>query len=275
MTAAARPRTVAGPPRLGPILHFVEHRLLLYRRAWRGSAISSFLTPILFLASMGLGLGGIVDGGAGGAGGALGVPYLVFLAPGLLAGTAMQTAAGECTFPVMSGFLWSKNFLAAHASPLRPIEIAIGYFAWVAFRLLLVCGIYTAIIVAFGAAASPLVVLAIPAAVLTGLAFATPITAYAATQRETQGFNALFRFGITPLFIFSGTFFPIEGLPAVLQPIAWLTPLFHGVSLSRSLALGTALDEPVATIAHVGYLVALALIGAWWAARTFERRLER
>lgn len=267
-----RDLTTGGPPRLDGIRRVAEHRILLYRRAWRGSAASSFLTPVLFLASLGLGLGGLVD--AGGSPG-LGVPYLVFLAPGLLAGTAMQTAAGEATFPVMGSFLWSRNFLAMHATPLRPVEIALGYFAWVALRLLLVTAVYTGVIVAFGAAASPLVALAIPAAVLTGLAFAAPIAAYSATQRETEGFNALFRFGITPLFIFSGTFFPVESLPGFLQPVAWATPLFHGVSLTRTLALGTALDAPLVTLAHVGYLVALAAAGSVAATIAFRRRLER
>ncbi len=249
----------------------VEHRLLLYRRSWRGSVISSFLTPTLFLASIGLGLGGLVDA----RGPVLGVPYVVFLAPGLLAGTAMQTAAGEATFPVMSGFLWSRSFLAMIATPIGPRQIAIGYLCWVALRLTFVCTVYTAIIVAFSAAASPLVVLAIPAGVLTGLAFAAPIAAYSATQRETQGFNALFRFGITPLFIFSGTFFPIEQLPWFLQPVAWLTPLFHGVSLARDLALGTIGEHPLVTVVHVVYLVGLLALGAWLAVVTFTRRLER
>jgi lipooligosaccharide transport system permease protein len=253
------------------IRHVVEHRLLLYRRSWRGSVISSFLTPTLFLASIGLGLGGLVDAH----GSALGVPYVVFLAPGLLAGTAMQTAAGEATFPVMSGFLWSRSFQAMVVTPIGPIQIALGYLCWVALRLAFVCAVYTLIIVAFGAAASPLVVLAIPAGVLTGLAFAAPIAAYSATQRETQGFNALFRFGITPLFIFSGTFFPIDQLPIFLQPVAWLTPLFHGVSLARDLALGTIGAHPLLTVVHVGYLVGLVVLGAWLAVVAFTRRLER
>src|SRR2546422_4800524 len=91
----------------------------------------------------------------------------------------------------------------------------------------------------FGAAASPLIVLGIPAAALTGMAFATPIAAFAATQRTPEKFNAIFRFGITPLFLFSGTFYPVESLPSFIQPLAWITPLYHGVALARGLSLGT------------------------------------
>ena len=251
-------------------VHVVEHRLLLYRRSWRGSVMSSFLSPILFLSSIGLGLGGFVDASRT----PLGVPYIVFLAPGLVAATAMQTAASEATFPVMSGFLWSRSFLAMTVTPIGPRDIALGYLGWVGLRLVFVASIFTLIVVGFGAARSPSVVLGIPAAVLTGLAFAAPIAAYSATQRDTQGFNALFRFGITPLFLFSGTFFPIEGLPAFLQPVAWLTPLFHGVALTRDLALGSAAAQPVATLVHVGYLVALTALGMALAVRAFRRRLE-
>lgn len=271
MTALRASALRLGNPGFDGVLRVVEHRLLLYRRSWRGSVISSFLTPTLFLASIGLGLGGLVDA----RGSALGVPYVVFLAPGLLAGTAMQTAAGEATFPVMSGFLWSRSFQAMAVTPLGPRQIAVGFLCWVGLRLAFVCAVYVAIIAAFDAAASPLVVLAIPAGVLTGLAFAAPIAAYSATQRETQGFNALFRFGITPLFIFSGTFFPIDQLPWFLQPVAWLTPLFHGVSLARDLALGTIGAHPLETAVHVGYLAALVALGTWLAIVTFTRRLEK
>lgn len=255
---------------MAAIAHVVEHQLLLYRRSWRGSVISSFLSPVLFLASIGLGLGGFVDANRT----ALGVPYIAFLAPGLLAATAMQAAASEATFPVMSGIMWSRSFVAMTVTPIGSRQVVLGLLAYIGLRLALVASIFTLVVVAFGAAASPAIVLAIPAAILTGLAFAAPIAAFTATQRDTQWFNALFRFGITPLFLFSGTFFPIEGLPGLLQPIAWLTPLYHGVALARALSLGTAVDQPVAAIAHVVYLVTLTALGGHVAAQQFRRRLE-
>jgi len=129
--------------------------------------------------------------------------------------------------------------------------------------------------VAFGASKSALVVLAVPSAVLTGLAFATPIMAFTATQRTPDRFATLFRFGVTPLFLFSGTFFPIESLPAVIQPIAWLSPLWHGVELCRELMLGTVGDTPLLALIHALVLVTIAAIGVAVALRTVEARLVK
>jgi lipooligosaccharide transport system permease protein len=248
-----------------------EHRFLSYRRTFRASIFSSFLSPVMFLAAMGIGLGAYVsDPSALG-----GVPYIVFLAPGLLAATAMQSASFESMFPIIGGLEWSRVFHGMYATPISPRDIALGNLAWITARLTLICTIFTLVIVLFGAAESPLIVLAIPAAVLTGMAFAAPIAAFSATQKTPNRFTTIFRFGITPLFLFSGTFFPISSLPAVLQILAWLTPLFHGVALTRALSLGTAVDDPVAMAIHVLYLGALAIVGAYLAIRTIERRLVR
>jgi lipooligosaccharide transport system permease protein len=269
MTALAR-----AYPGIGRIF---EHRLLVYRRTFRASLFSSFLTPALFLAAMGLGIGGYVD--RGGADSALGgVPYIAFLAPGLLVSSAMQAASFEATFPIMGGLVWSRVYHAMYATPIRPAEIALGNIAWFAARLLLIATVFTAVIVAFGAAISPLIVLAIPVAVLTGLAFATPIAAFSATQRTPDRFAAIFRFGITPLFLFSGTFYPVESLPAIVQPLAWITPLYHGVVLARGLSLGTigTAQLPVElALVHLGVLLAFIAVGAWAAIKTFSAKLVR
>jgi lipooligosaccharide transport system permease protein len=252
-----------------PAAHVLEYRLLLYRRTWRGSLFNSFLSPILFLGAMGLGLGGYVDRSASASLG--GVPYLAFLAPGLLAAAAMQTAAGEATFPVLNSIQWAKQYVAMLATPIGVRDIVVGQVAFFAVRLTLVAAIFVAVVVILGAAASPLIVLAVPAAVLTGLAFATPIAAVAARVRDGSEFNLLFRFGITPLFLFSGTFFPISQLPELLRPAAYATPLYHGVALARGLALG---DLPVVDgLVHVGYLAVLALAGAILFDRGLRRRL--
>jgi lipooligosaccharide transport system permease protein len=251
----------------------LEHRALSYRRTFRSSAFSSFLSPVLFIAAMGIGLGGYVDRSGSNALG--GLTYLQFLAPGLLAATAMQAAAFEATFPIIAGLNWQRTFHAMYATPLSPRDIALGNLVWIAIRLAMIAGVFTLVIVLFGAAASPLVVLGIPVAVLTGMAFAAPIAAFSATQRTPNRFNYLFRFGITPLFLFSGTFFPIESLPGYLQPIAWLSPLWHGVDLTRALVLGTVGERPALMLAHVVVLVAIVTIASWATARTIERRLVR
>ncbi len=250
-----------------------EHRLLQYKRSYRASIFSSFLTPVLFLAAMGLGLGTYVDSGSNEALG--GVSYLAFLAPGLLAATCMQSAAFEAAFPIMAGLIWSRVFHAMHATPISGPDIALGNLAWIAARMLLVATVFTIVMVAFGAATSPLVVFAIPAAALTGLAFAAPIMAFSATQRTPDKFNAIFRFGITPLFLFSGTFYPVESLPAVLQPLAWVTPLWHGVSLARGLSLGTIGEDPLMAVIHLAVLLTFVVVGTWFAIRNVNAKLLR
>lgn len=253
----------------------VELRAMQYRRSFRASIFSSFLNPVLFLLAMGVGLGTYVDRSGTATQALGGLTYLQFLAPGLLAATAMQAAAFESTFPIMGGLAWQKTFHAMYATPISARDIVVGNLVWIAIRLTLIAAIFTVVMALFGATASPLLVLAIPAAVLTGMAFAAPIVAFSATQRSPEKFNAVFRFGITPLFLFSGTFFPISNLPEMIQPIAWLSPLWHGVELSRQLALGTIGDDPVRAVAHVAILVMLVVLGTIWAYRTVEVRLVR
>jgi lipooligosaccharide transport system permease protein len=254
------------------ILQVVEHRALQYRRTVRASLFGSFVSPVMFLAAMGLGLGGYVDRSGTAS---LGTgSYLQFLAPGLLAPTVMQAAAFESTYPIIGGFLWNRIFLGMAASPITPRAVALGTLAWIAIRMTMIAIIFTVVLVLFGAASSPLVVLAIPVAVLTGMAFAGFIGAYAAGLSTPDNFNAVFRFAIMPLFLLSGTFFPLTGLPAVIQAVAWVSPLWHGVSLARALALGTAPSDPLGTAAHLAVLVAVAAAGGLLMVRMVRRRLE-
>jgi lipooligosaccharide transport system permease protein len=270
---ATPPLPSASP--VGGIGRVFEHRYLSYKRTFRASIFSSFLTPLLFLTAMGIGLGGYVDASTQGALG--GVPYLAFLAPGLLVATAMQAGSFEATFPIMGGLVWNRTFHAMYATPLTSRDIALGNLLWIAARLTLISTVFTAIIVLFGAALSPLVIFAIPVAVLTGLAFSAPIAAFSATQRTPDRFAAIFRFVITPLFIFSGTFFPVEGLPPFLQPLAWLTPLYHGVVLARGLSLGTIGTNPTPQLAliHLAILIGFIGVGTFAAVRTVDAKLVR
>ena len=231
--------------------------------------ISSVLGPLLYLGAMGAGLGTLVNRHAGGT---LGVPYLDFIAPGLLAATAMQTAFGEALYPVLGSVKWVQNYFAAAASPLRPADVFRGHLLFVTLRLAMNCGIFLAVIAAFGALRSALAILALPAAVLTGLAFAPALMGWAVTRTRDTSFSVLMRFLMLPLFLFSGTFFPITQLPGWLQPVAYVTPLWHGVELCRTLSLGTT-DLGGAAV-HAGYLLAFAAAGCVFAARTYRRRLN-
>ena len=250
--------------------HIVERNALVYRRVWRGSLFTSFLQPSLFLLAMGLGVGAMVDRGGAALPG--GVPFLHFLAPGLLAAACMQTASFESSYPVMSKMTWQRNYEAISATPVRVAALVAGELSWIALRLLMVATAFTCVLTAFGVPRSAMAVLAVPAAVLTGLAFSAPIMAYAATLKDSNNFNAVFRFVITPLFLFSGVFFPLSRLPEPLQWVAWLTPLFHGVELVRGLTLDSL--GPWWEL-HVLHLVALTAAGAAVAVRTFGRRLRQ
>src|SRR5256714_7367556 len=218
---------------------------------------------------MGLGLGSLVNRGHTTALG--GVTYLVFLAPALPAAAAMQTAAMESAWPVMAGVKWLKTYDAMLATPLRVRDLLAGHLTWIALRVLMVCSVFLAVMALFGAIRSPEAVLLIPAGLLTGLAFAAPVAAYAVTLERDSGLTALFRFGVIPMFLFSGTFFPVSQLPAVLRPVAYVTPLWHGVDLCRHLALGRA--SFLGSLAHVAYLGAWVLAGAAIANVTYRRRL--
>ena len=254
-------------------LHVLEFNLLGYRRTFRSNVFSSFVQPVLFLTAMGLGLGGIVD--KAGAGGTLAATsYLAFLAPGLLAATGMQTGFGESTFPIIAGLRWVRTFHAMAATPLTARAIVLGQLAYVAVRIALVAGIFSLVIAAFGVAGSPGgLFLAFLATILTGLAFAAPLIAFSATRETPSSFSSLVRFGITPMFLFSGSFFPVDRLPAVLQPVAALTPLYHGVSLARGFILGTL--DPLTAAGHAGYLIAFAAVGLVACYLIFPRQLTR
>jgi lipooligosaccharide transport system permease protein len=251
----------------------IEHRARQYARTFRASVFGSFVNPVMFLTAMGIGLGGYVNRQSADAFG--GLTYIQFLAPGLLAATVMQSGAFEATFPIIGGLQWSRIFHAMYATPIQPRHIALGNLAWIALRLSLIASVFTLVIVLLGAAVSPLIVLAIPAAVLCGMAFAAPIAAFNATQRRPDAFSAIFRFGITPLFLLSGTFFPLDSLPAIIRPIAWLSPLWHGVELTRGLAFGTIGDAPLLGLAHLAILATIVTVGCLVAVRTVEARLVR
>jgi len=248
----------------------VEHNALVFKRMWRGSMTVSFFTPLFFIASMGLGLGSLVNKSSGGVGG---VPYIDFLAPGLLAATTMQTAAFECTYPILGKILWDHIYDAMLATPLVVRDLVIGEVAWVTVRMLMVATIFWIVMAAFGVAHTPESLLAIPAATLSGLAFATPLIAFTATQKNDSVMGTVFRLVITPLFLFGGAFFPISRLPLLLQWVAWATPLSHGVALSRGLVLGT-LAIPDAAL-HLAVLLVYVVAGAVVALPLLSRRLVK
>ncbi len=259
------PRVVS-PPRA--YLLVVEGHWTWYKRNWKATLVSSVGMPILYLLAMGLGFGSQVHASAATGG----VSYLVYLAPALLATSALQGAAGEATFPVLSGFKWQKNFIGIAATPITPAQIVGGQLLWMAFRLLFSGAIFLAVAAAIGAVTGFGVVLSLLFGVLSGLAFGAPVVAFSASvQGEGNAFNPLFRFVVVPMSLFAGTFFPVSQLPAIVRPIAWITPVWHGTELARGAAFGTLQFWP--TLGHLAYLLAWIAIGTGLCRRQFRVRL--
>ena len=258
-----RPLSVA--ERLGAV---VAHHLTVYRRTWKGSIIGRFLSPLFFLLSMGLGLGTLVDDSAGGVDG---IPYLQYVVPGIVAVQAMWLAFGESTYAVFGYIRWNQMYAAMLATPLRVTEVLGGHLTVIAFHLGVATTIFIAVAALFGSFTSWWVLLAVPVGVLTGMAFAAPTFALAATLESDNGFSLLYRFVVTPLMLFSGIFFPIDQLPLLLQPVAWVTPLWHGVELCRDAATGTS--PGWAGLGHLAVLVLYIGVGWLLAHRAFRKRL--
>jgi len=248
-----------------------ESELALYRRVWKSNVLGSFVQPMLYLLGMGIGVGSLVDERAGSAAQLGDVSYVAFFAPSILAVTTMMICAQDSLWPVMDGFMWSNHYRAISATPLRPADIVSGLTLWHATR---------SAIAATGVAAALLLlddtrtwglIPAVAFAVLNGLAFTLPIAAWSSTRTSDISFPAIIRFGIIPMFLFAGAFYPVDQLPAWLRPLAYVTPIYHGVELCRGAVLGTlgALDS----LGHLAALGAFVVGGSLMCRRSFHRRL--
>jgi lipooligosaccharide transport system permease protein len=250
------------------IWQIVEHEWLDARKFWVSVVVSGLLAPLLYVLALGIGLGTVVDDD----GNSLGVPYVQFVAPAFLAAAALQTAAASATFPVMAGFHWIKYYHGMAATPLTSRQICDGKILWIAMRVFFSASIYFAIIACVGGVHRWQGVLGILAATLCGLAFATPILAISASvSPEGQAFNIIFRFVVTPMFLFSGTFYPISTLPGWGEVLAYISPLWHGTELARGAALGTLSD--LAILGHVAYLLVWLVVGVLLARWRFRAKL--
>jgi lipooligosaccharide transport system permease protein len=249
--------------------YVAEHRL----RAMRAFAVTllvlMFANPVLYLLALGLGLAMLVQQEVGG------VSYLVFVAPGLLAGAAFMGGAEESTYPVLTGFKFNPVFFAMAATPISPTQVGNGVFVGTAVRVIPTVVAYFGVMLLFGAVPSPLGWLSILSASLVGMVGAALVTWYTSTVEEDKGQMAvIMRFIVMPLFLFSGTFFPLSQLPIYLQWIGWVSPLWHANELGRVVSYDMA--EPLwLTATHVVVLVVLLVVGVIGTHRVMERRLAR
>lgn len=256
------------------VLLVIEGKWAWYRRNWRATAVSSVLQPLLFLLAFGVGFGNLIEEGGRQAEATGGVDYLVWLAPALLAAAAVQNAAMEASYPILSAFKWQRTYWAVTSTPVTSEQLAVGQLVWIACRLGLSGAVYLLVVLCFGAIDSAWMLAALPCAVLCGMALGAPLAAFAATvENEGHAFAAVFRFVVVPMTLFSGTFYPIDQLPAGVRPLAWISPLWHGTELCRGFALEDL--SGWAALGHTAYLGALLTIGVVLVRRGFRVRLGR
>ena len=268
---AHAPEVSAARARRWGSFYFAEHVLRVMKSYGWTIVMSGVGQPVAYLFAMGVGLATLVDTNSEAAFG--GVSYLTFIAPALLISAAVMTAANEFTFPVMDGFKWRRVYYGPHASPLTPEQIALGQVIAVTVRFLVQSAIYFVVVALFGAAPSGWGWVSILVACLAGLAFGLPLMAYAASIKNDKGqFAMVMRFIVMPLFLFSGTFFPLDTLPLSVRWIGWISPIWHGTELGRVFSYGYQ-EPPLLTITHLVFLLVLTVVGWVLTKRQFIKRM--
>ncbi len=254
-------------------LHVTEARLRNMMKWWGSIAAFGLGNPVLYLFSVGIGIGALVDAN-GGSTQLGGVSYLTFLAPALLTSAAIQAYQDETSFPVMEGFLWDKNFFAMNSTPINARDIVNGVMASAMVRTLVTVAIYEGVLLAFGAITFDVALPMFFSAILAGAAFGAVMMAVTTFVKEDDGFFAIVgRFVIAPMMMFSGTFYPLESMPSYLQWVGWISPLWHGTDLGRTISYGSP-QQPWVTMFHWVYLTIWLAAGLAFAYRQVAKRLS-
>jgi lipooligosaccharide transport system permease protein len=252
--------------------YVAEHRIRGMTK-WLGAIVTtSFANPIIYLLAVGVGVGTLVDANAGESG-INGVNYLTFLAPALLATAAIQATMDETSFPTLEGFVWNKSFFGMNSTQLSAAQIVDGVMIAAFIRAVLTTGAYLLALLGFGAVELESIPILFFVACIAGLSFGSLILAATSFVTEDDGFFAVVhKFIVAPMFLFSGTFYPLDQMPLFLQWIGWISPLWHATNLSRAWSYG--LDVPGWLILiHLGVLSLTFVAGMIIARRQFARRL--
>ena len=263
----------AGIERFGT-LYVAEARIRTISKWWVSILSGSLLNPFFYLTSLGVGVGTLINARMGNAG-VDGVSYIKFLAPALLAQVAMNDFMAETTFPVLQGFKWEKIFFAMNATSLSGRQIALGTYLGALVKTTITTSIYYCVLTAFGALQFfndlPILIAVIYAA---GCFAAVMMGAAATPENDDLFLNIMGRLLIMPLFLFSGTFYPLHSMPTILQYIGYISPLWHSVELGRWISYGHHIDTPILAL-HLGYLAVMCLGGLLYSTRRFEYRLTK
>jgi lipooligosaccharide transport system permease protein len=234
----------------------------VYTKLYLSSIALNFVEPVLYLAALGLGLGAYVKE-------INGVPYVNFIAPGIIASSAMFAATYECSYGTYVRMTYQKTFDAILATPVNVNDLIAGEMLWGATKSVVYGTIIMIVIAIFGLVASPLLLLAIPLLFLAGLIFAEISLIFTAVVPGIDSFNYFYTLFMTPMFLFSGIFFPIENLPAIVGKIAFFTPLYHLVNICRAFSGG----KPAVALWDVAWVVAVMILLAPYSFRLLRRRL--
>jgi len=237
----------------------VERSLLVNRRTWL-TVVSGFCEPLFYLFAMGIGFGTLVGDVAGPAGP---VSFVEFVAPALLAASAMNGAVYDATFNIFFKFKYAKLYDAMLATPLGPVDVAVGEIAWALLRGGLYAAGFLAVMLGMGLISSVWAVLALPVALLVAFSFAAVGMACTTYMRSWQDFD-LIQLALLPMFLFSTTFFPLTVYPGVVRVVVQCLPLYHAIELMRDLCAGVV---GVGLLGHVAYFVVMAGLGVVVAAR--------
>jgi len=249
-----------------------EYRLRNMLHWWAAIIAFGLGNPVLYLVSVGIGIGGLINNANGGhlLGG---VPYIQFVAPALLASAAIQGVMDEVTFPILEGFTWEKYFYAINATSISATQIANGVFLAAVIRGIWTVIMYGLILLVFGAIPVASLLPLMVSSLIAGLAWAAVIMAISANIKNDDGIFAIIgRFVIAPMFMFSGTFYPADLMPIYVRWVAWISPLWHSTQLGRQYTIG--LVEPGwLTAVHYIYFVVMFVAGMTFVYRAFVRRL--
>ena len=230
--------------------------------------------PLFYLIAVGIGIGVLVENHSG-TSGTGGIKYIAFIAPALLANSAITGVMDECVFPVIEGFKWRKLFYAQNATPITGKQIAIGVYLAAVSRAVFSVVVYYLLLLAFNIVDFGISILIIPIAIMAGGSFGAVMMYFAARiEKEEYFFNVIGRLVIMPMFLFSGTFFPLSLMPIYLQPIGWISPLWHATELGREAAFDYGIS-PLMIAIHLIFLSTMAVTGLVLSIRQFERKLAK
>ncbi len=255
-------------PSLRRSSRMVQRNLAVYKHSWM-VVVSGFFEPVFYLLGIGLGLGSLVPDIDG-------IAYSAFVAPGLLAASCMNGAISDGFFNIFFKLHFQKTYDGILATPMRVPDVAFGEMLWALTRGSLYAAVFLVVVLAVGAVmGSPMILsawglLALPAAVLVAAAFSAVALCITSFARRIEDFDTVMGLGVLPMFLFSGTFFPITRFPEILQWVVQIVPLYHGVELLRQLTTGRV-DWTI--VLHIGYLVVVGAVALTIAMQRLERAL--